>query len=102
KEQQCAISEINWEDTNIKLPDTVSKWQHLLLDDKGTSTGQLEVQQLFSEMPFALLLFKAGQERAAGILLHISSLPSPFGIGDLGSEARKFADFLYRSKQKYW
>lgn len=34
--------------------------------------------------------------------MHITSLPSPFGIGDLGPEARAFADFLERSKQKYW
>lgn len=41
-------------------------------------------------------------KRGAGILLHISSLPAPFGIGDLGPEAKRFADFLYNSKQKYW
>lgn len=41
-------------------------------------------------------------KRGAGILLHISSLPSPFGIGDLGPEAILFADFLNRSRQKYW
>jgi 4-alpha-glucanotransferase len=42
------------------------------------------------------------KKRSAGILLHISSLPSPFGIGDLGSEAYDFADFLNRAGQKYW
>lgn len=41
-------------------------------------------------------------ERSAGILLHITSLPSLFGIGDFGPEARSFADFLHRSGQKYW
>ena len=40
--------------------------------------------------------------RAAGILLHISSLPSKFGIGTLGQEAYAFADFLSRAHQKYW
>lgn len=40
--------------------------------------------------------------RSAGILLHITSLPSCFGIGDFGPEAYKFADFLSISKQKYW
>lgn len=40
--------------------------------------------------------------RSAGILLHITSLPSDFGIGDLGPEAKKFANFLSRSKQRYW
>ena len=41
-------------------------------------------------------------KRGAGILLHITSLPSHFGIGDLGPSAKKFADFLYKGKQKYW
>jgi 4-alpha-glucanotransferase len=40
--------------------------------------------------------------RSAGILLHISSLPSAFGIGDFGPEAYSFADFLAKNKQHYW
>ena len=40
--------------------------------------------------------------RASGILMHISSLPSPWGIGTLGREARAFADFLAAAGQKYW
>ena len=40
--------------------------------------------------------------RDAGILLHITSLPSAFGIGDLGPEATNFVDFLSRCKQRYW
>lgn len=40
--------------------------------------------------------------RSSGILLHISSLPSPYGIGTLGKAAYDFADFLHRSGQHYW
>ena len=40
--------------------------------------------------------------RSSGILLHITSLPSPFGIGDLGPGAYKFIDFLVETKQSYW
>jgi len=40
--------------------------------------------------------------RGSGILLHITSLPSPFGIGDLGPWAYRFADFLCDHKQSYW
>jgi 4-alpha-glucanotransferase len=40
--------------------------------------------------------------RASGILLHPTSLPSPFGIGDLGRGAYDFIDFLHRTGQKYW
>ncbi len=41
-------------------------------------------------------------KRASGILLHISSLPSAYGIGDLGPFAYAFVDFLRKSKQSYW
>ncbi|HWO00126.1 MAG TPA: 4-alpha-glucanotransferase [Blastocatellia bacterium] len=40
--------------------------------------------------------------RASGILLHPTSLPGSFGIGDLGDEAFAFADFLAASGQQYW
>jgi 4-alpha-glucanotransferase len=40
--------------------------------------------------------------RASGILLHPTSLPGRFGIGDLGSEAYRFADFLADTKQRLW
>src|SRR3954463_3958194 len=40
--------------------------------------------------------------RASGILLHPTSLPGKFGIGDLGDEAYAFVDFLVASKQSLW
>jgi 4-alpha-glucanotransferase len=40
--------------------------------------------------------------RSAGLLLHCTSLPGPFGIGDLGPQAREFADFLHAAGQKLW
>ncbi len=40
--------------------------------------------------------------RTSGILMHISSLPSPYGIGTMGKEARRFVDFLEKSSQTYW
>jgi len=40
--------------------------------------------------------------RSSGILLHISSLPSEYGIGTMGKEAKKFVDFLVKSNQTYW
>ena len=40
--------------------------------------------------------------RSSGILLHPTSLPSRFGIGDLGPEAYRFADFLADAGQKIW
>ncbi|MGI8501232.1 MAG: 4-alpha-glucanotransferase [Hassallia sp.] len=40
--------------------------------------------------------------RSSGILLHPTSFPSRFGIGDLGIEAYSFIDFLRESQQQYW
>lgn len=40
--------------------------------------------------------------RASGILLHPTSFPGRFGVGDLGIEAYRFIDFLAGSQQQYW
>src|SRR4028118_562629 len=40
--------------------------------------------------------------RSSGVLLHPTSLPSRFGIGELGSEAYRFIDFLVESSQQLW
>ena len=40
--------------------------------------------------------------RTSGILMPISSLPSPYGIGTMGKEARRFVDFLEKGGQTYW
>ena len=41
-------------------------------------------------------------ERGSGILMHITSLPSPYGIGTLGEAAFRFVDFLAEAGQRYW
>lgn len=41
-------------------------------------------------------------KRASGILMHLSSLPSPYGIGTMGKAAYEFADFLHAAGQHYW
>lgn len=41
-------------------------------------------------------------KRNAGILMAISSLPSPYGIGTLGKDAYEFVDFVRDSNHKYW
>ena len=40
--------------------------------------------------------------RSSGVLLHPTSLAGRFGIGDLGKEAYRFADFLIASDQSLW
>jgi 4-alpha-glucanotransferase len=45
---------------------------------------------------------KENTTRKSGILLHPTSLPSPYGIGDLGDGAYQFVDFLESSNQTIW
>lgn len=40
--------------------------------------------------------------RKSGVLMHISSLPSPHGIGSMGKPAKDFVDFLEKAGQSYW
>ena len=41
-------------------------------------------------------------KRSSGILMHITSLPSPYGIGSMGKSAFDFIDFLKKAGQTYW
>jgi 4-alpha-glucanotransferase len=41
-------------------------------------------------------------QRSAGVLLHVTSLPSGYGIGDLGPAAYEWVDLLARSGQRWW
>ena len=41
-------------------------------------------------------------KRSSGVLAHITSLPSAFGIGDIGESSYRFIDFLERAGQRYW
>lgn len=47
-------------------------------------------------------MYPSNTARKAGILMHITSLPGPFGIGDIGPAARDFANQLHNSAQQVW
>src|SRR5258708_16182066 len=40
--------------------------------------------------------------RSSGILLHVTSLPSPYGIGDVGPAALAWIDRLHEAGQRWW
>ena len=42
------------------------------------------------------------KQRSSGVLLHISSLPGPYGIGEIGNEAKAFVNDLATMNQQYW
>ena len=42
------------------------------------------------------------EERYAGILLPVTALPAPYGVGSLGDKAKAFVDFLVKAGQRLW
>ncbi|WP_256013278.1 malto-oligosyltrehalose synthase [Desertivirga xinjiangensis] len=104
KAEKTDLANLKWKNTRIILPaEAPVVWENVLLKTKGKNEGELLVKDLFETVPFSVLKLKQPiNTRGGGILLHISSLPSSFGVGDMGPEAKNFADFLYRSKQKLW
>lgn len=62
--------------------------------DKAIRLGPLEAKLLVRQA-------EAG-ERDCGILLHVTSLAGPHGIGDMGEAAYRFVDFLQAGRQTYW
>ncbi|WP_316800510.1 malto-oligosyltrehalose synthase [Pedobacter frigidisoli] len=101
------VTQVEWKDTEIILPKGAPLgWEDLLSKRDGHKDvlrRGLAVAELFDHMPFAVIkLVGRPAERNAGILMHISALPSAFGIGDIGPEAYRFIDFLQKAGQKYW
>ncbi|MGM9478103.1 malto-oligosyltrehalose synthase [Pedobacter sp. GSP4] len=104
-----SISEepFDWLDTEIVLPKTLPvRWRDLLWEQTGAKDilhEGIRINQIFGQVPIAVIAFWQQQpERSAGILMHISSLPSSFGIGDLGPGAKDFIGFLAAARQRYW
>lgn len=94
----------DWEDTRVVLPAEATGNYHELVHDVNIRlSGVMEVQEIFKVLPFAVLEWKGGQrQRGAGILLHVTSLPSRYGIGDMGPGASDFLESLASARQQYW
>lgn len=98
------IGHMDWSDTLLVLPKGApTTYKDLLRDKSSDTTAELPLNKVFKDLPFAILhLKKEKRKRAAGVLMHVSSLPSKYGIGDFGPSARSFLDFLAAAGQKYW
>ncbi|MDR3542991.1 MAG: bifunctional glycogen debranching protein GlgX/4-alpha-glucanotransferase [Desulfosporosinus sp.] len=78
-----------------------------LINGEGLNSDTLNALQIGALSGRALLGRKSPPntwqlDRSCGVLLHISSLPSSWGLGDLGIEAYEFVDFLADSGQSLW
>lgn len=101
---QVPFKEFDWKNTCVQFPEEVPEnWVNLCNNRTGKVASELPVSVLFDDFPLAVLrLEQPHTRRGAGILMHITSLPSAFGIGDLGPEAQRFVRSLSRSNQKFW
>jgi malto-oligosyltrehalose synthase/4-alpha-glucanotransferase len=101
---QVNFSDFDWKNTSVRFPDEApTTWTNLCNKKTGKVESEVSVSELFGDFPLAVLRMEQPQtHRGSGILMHITSLPSAFGIGDLGPEAIKFVKSLSRSNQKFW
>ena len=104
------FTSIRWKDTFIELPaGAPHRWKNITdgrtfeADENIGACDTISAAGIFSHFPVAVLRSEINpSSRKAGILMHISSLPGEYGIGDLGEEACRFADFLSQTFQTYW
>ncbi|NTD97504.1 malto-oligosyltrehalose synthase [Agrobacterium tumefaciens] len=106
-DKTAAPNQFDWADTQIMLPANAPiEWDDLISEKSGIKdilNKGILINQMLSEVPVGLIKLKTKKNnRSAGILMHISSLPSAYGIGDIGIESEKFIDFLANSGQKFW
>lgn len=103
KSAQVLADSFDWSDTQVHLPTTQAvQWKHLLAPLKGRDVN-IAVGKIFVGLPLAVLTYRdTPKQRTGGILMHISSLPSSYGIGDMGKNARRFVDQLQASGQSWW
>lgn len=74
------------------------RWRSIYCARKSAGEGhnQMEVPESMAISPFP------EGYRASGVLLHVTSLPSPYGIGDFGPAARRWIDWLAAAGQSWW
>ena len=74
------------------------------IDNWATDQIQRNSTGIVKSLSISGNLFRVREKmkRGSGILLHITSLPSAHGIGDLGPWSYEFADFLSEAKQSFW
>ncbi len=87
----------------ITLPD--GHWSQILRSDKERDETKQAVPKTITLTEPTVLVFTEtlrGFARESGVLLHVTSLPSVFGSGDFGREARSFVDWLKAAHQSLW
>ncbi len=102
--QNPDVGTIDWEDTRVELPkEAPDEWRNVYAGTAFSSLGELMAGELFTFAPVVILQGeKRNKGRAAGVLMHVTSLASPFAMGDFGPCAYRFVDWLKATGQAYW
>jgi 4-alpha-glucanotransferase len=89
-----------WAEDQNKLVDVLDNYQEISLNNSQLT---VELSPLEGKIYFTdRWAMEKPLKRRSGILLHPTSLPSNYGIGDLGIGAMEFVDFLEDGRQKLW
>jgi malto-oligosyltrehalose synthase len=104
KDLDDGLKSIEWDDTRVMLPERIShEYTERLSGTTDKATGFVSPADIFKNLPVAVLDFtQSATNRSAGVLVHVTSLPSTDAVADLGPVSRAFADFLFESKQRKW
>lgn len=101
-----SAKQIDWGNTRIQLPEGApQKWRHAITGETYEVEGALRLADAFRRLPVGVWTasdIPRESKRGAGVLLPLFALPGPYGAGDLGPEAHRFADFLRGARQRYW
>jgi malto-oligosyltrehalose synthase/4-alpha-glucanotransferase len=97
-------TKIDLHDTYLHLPyEAPACYENIFTKETGSTGKKISINKILKKFPVAVLkLSNSTNTRAAGVLLHITSLPSKFGIGDFGPQAQQFAQILRKGYQRYW
>ena len=102
--QNPDVGAIDWSDTRVVLPaESPDEWRNVYAGTAFSSTGELLVGELFSHAPVVLLQGEnRNRGRAAGVLMHVTSLAGSYAMGDFGPCAYRFVDWLKATGHTYW
>ncbi|SOD14094.1 malto-oligosyltrehalose synthase [Pedobacter xixiisoli] len=104
--------QVNWTEIELSLPKQLVQAQlkvtnsltgQIISNLETDQNGKISLEKLLDGLPVAIYQIEVlEKKRSSGVLMHLTSLPTAFGIGDLGPSADRFLDFLADAKMKYW
>jgi malto-oligosyltrehalose synthase/4-alpha-glucanotransferase len=93
---------IGRQDISIKLPiEAPTTWRNIFTGIT-VERGAIDLAKELKQFPVLVFRSESNSNRSAGVLLPLFSLPSAYGIGDMGKQAFDFISFLSKSGQKLW